>query len=104
MDGMSNPMAINTSTASPYFMAAWIGFYRWHTPGLRGGSNGTIRFQGDNEMQPDAMLLCDKNRHGDWEGRLNLWFHQRSTQYIGHPRDQVMDLRYFPHDGLREAA
>lgn len=56
------------------------------------------------EMLPDAMLLCDKNRHGDWEGRLNLWFHHRSTQFIGHPRDTVMNLSAFPHDGLREAA
>ena len=56
------------------------------------------------EMIPDAMLLCDKNRHGDWEGRLNLWFHHRSTQYISHPRDTVMDLAQYPHDGLRAAA
>lgn len=56
-----------------------------------------------NEMDPDAMLLCDKNRHGDWEGRMNLWFHHRSTQYIGHPRDQVMDLSVYPHAGQRVA-
>lgn len=51
-----------------------------------------------DEMKPDAMLLCDKNRHGDWEGRLGLWFHYRSTQYIAHPRDSAMDLSAYPHE------
>lgn len=51
-----------------------------------------------DEKMPDALLLCDKNRHGDWEGRIGLWFHHRSTQYIAHPRDPAMDLRTYPHD------
>lgn len=45
---------------------------------------------------PDAMLLCDKNRHGDWEGRISLWFHHRSTQFVGHPRDAALDLSKGP--------
>lgn len=55
-------------------------------------------------MQPDALLLCEKNRHGDWEGRMSLWFHGRSTQYIGHPEDPAMNLRTFPHDASRYEA
>lgn len=53
------------------------------------------------EMDPDAFLLCDKNRHGDWEGRISLWFHQRSTQFIAHPRDTAMTMAAWPHDANR---
>jgi twinkle protein len=24
--------------------------------------------------EPDAMLICDKQRNGEWEGRIGLWF------------------------------
>lgn len=38
-----------------------------------------------DEGQPDFMLICDKNRHGAWEGRIPLWgnvhaWHFRGTQ------------------------
>lgn len=32
---------------------------------------------------PDAMLICDKNRHGEWEGSIALWYHAPSLQYVG---------------------
>lgn len=36
-----------------------------------------------NPNDPDAVLICDKQRHGTgWEGLLNLNYHQRSMQYI----------------------
>jgi len=31
--------------------------------------------------RPDALLLCDKQREGDWEGKTALWFDVRSYQY-----------------------
>ena len=34
----------------------------------------------------DALLVCDKNRHGEWEGRVALWYHASSLQYTGDPR------------------
>lgn len=38
---------------------------------------------GKFEDAPDAMLICDKQRHGTgWEGVLNLNYHGRSQQYI----------------------
>lgn len=49
------------------------------------------------EMTPDAMLMCEKNRHGDWEGRIGLWWHHRSTQFVEHPRDAAMNLATYPH-------
>lgn len=38
-----------------------------------------------DEGQPDFILICDKNRHGAWEGRIPLWgsvdaWHFRGTQ------------------------
>jgi twinkle protein len=38
-----------------------------------------------HEHEPDAMLICDKQRHGSgWEGVINLNYHQRSQQYTDH--------------------
>lgn len=30
---------------------------------------------------PDCILACEKQRHGEWEGRTALWFHKPSFQY-----------------------
>lgn len=31
--------------------------------------------------EPDAALICCKQRHGEWEGGINLWFHKESQQF-----------------------
>jgi twinkle protein len=31
--------------------------------------------------RPDAILTCDKARHGEWEGRINLWFSPGTMQF-----------------------
>ncbi len=31
---------------------------------------------------PDAMLICDKQRNGAWEGKIRLWFHNPSLQFV----------------------
>jgi len=36
-----------------------------------------------DEESPDAMVACEKQRNGDWEGRIALWFHGASQQYLG---------------------
>lgn len=54
-----------------------------------------------HELEPDALLIVDKNRHLGWEGKVSLWFHHRSTQYIAHPRDMAMSFLKFPHDHSR---
>lgn len=30
----------------------------------------------------DALLIVDKHRHGDWEGRIPLWFDRASQSYV----------------------
>jgi twinkle protein len=32
--------------------------------------------------QPDSMLICSKQRHGDWEGKVGLWLHHESMAFI----------------------
>lgn len=32
--------------------------------------------------EPDAALICCKQRHGEWEGGVNLWFDRDSQQYL----------------------
>jgi twinkle protein len=48
--------------------------------------------------QPDAVLICDKQRHGSgWEGLQNLAFHGRSMQYIERG-SSATNLRIYPHE------
>jgi twinkle protein len=35
------------------------------------------------EMEPDTRLLCVKQRHGEWEGIINLWFDKPTQQFMG---------------------
>lgn len=32
--------------------------------------------------EPDALLVCEKQRHGEWEGKVALWYHAPSMQYV----------------------
>jgi twinkle protein len=34
---------------------------------------------------PDVILRCDKQREGDWEGAIGLWFVESSLQFSGTP-------------------
>jgi len=37
------------------------------------------------KLEPDGSVRVAKQRHGEWEGKINLWFHKPSTQYISGP-------------------
>jgi twinkle protein len=39
-----------------------------------------------NEGEPDALLVCEKQRNGEWEGKIALWFDPASQQYLGAPK------------------
>jgi len=32
--------------------------------------------------EPDAVVRCDKQRHGEWEGKILLWYDRDSMQYV----------------------
>lgn len=34
------------------------------------------------EGVPDAMLICDKQRNGDWEGRTKLWYERHTMRFV----------------------
>ncbi len=36
-----------------------------------------------DESAPDALLIVEKQRHGEWEGKIALWFDAPSMQYVG---------------------
>lgn len=40
-------------------------------------TNGTV-----DESNFDALLCCEKQRNGEWEGRFPLWFDENSQQYL----------------------
>lgn len=33
-------------------------------------------------QDPDALLICDKQRNGEWEGRIGLWFLPAAMQFV----------------------
>jgi len=47
-------------------------------------TNGVV-----DETIPDALLSCEKQRNGEWEGRIPLWFHGDSQQYLEVVRGQI---------------
>lgn len=46
-----------------------------------------------DETEPDAVLACDKQRNGEWEGRVGFFFERASLQFVesfqGHPLDLI---------------
>lgn len=46
------------------------------------------RLQGE----PDCLLTCCKQRHGEWEGAIQLWFDKASLQYLGASNEKPQPL------------
>lgn len=45
-----------------------------------------------NESEPDAVLICDKQRNGDWEGKVGFWFDPASLQFVEHHNGLPFDM------------
>lgn len=39
--------------------------------------------------ESDCILRCDKQRNGEWEGKVALWFDRKSFQYLGSANAKV---------------
>ncbi len=39
--------------------------------------------------KPDALLICDKQRHGEWEGNIALWHDKGSMSFRGEQRKSI---------------
>ena len=46
--------------------------------------------------EPDSMLICDKQRNGEWEGQIGLWFDANSQQFLGAHGDEPLSLYLHP--------
>ena len=56
-DLMASPVSFEEHSAPHFDLITWLGLYRSMTRGVRGGDNGTIRFDPKTLPQPDALLL-----------------------------------------------
>jgi len=50
--------------------------------------------------KPDALLTCDKQREGEWEGRVGLFFDKASLRFYDNP--EHVDLKYHDIDFQEE--
>lgn len=51
-----------------------------------------------DDKDPDALLICDKQRNGEWEGSIGLWFDRQSMQYVGNAGDEPLIMYRHPED------
>jgi Uma2 family endonuclease len=61
---MPSPVTFEEHGAPQFDLIGLFSFYRFSTPGIRGGDNATVRLDLDNEPQPDALLFIEPARGG----------------------------------------
>ena len=49
-----------------------------------------------DEKEPDALLICDKQRNGDLEGSIGLWYDKGSQQFLAAQGDEPLLLYRTP--------
>jgi twinkle protein len=42
--------------------------------------------------QSDGMLIVDKQRNGEWDGSISLWYHRDSMQFVAKPDGRAIDF------------
>lgn len=52
-----------------------------------------------DDSKPDALFICDKQRNHDWEGRIKLWYHPASQQFVESPDAAPVQFVKFPERG-----
>ena len=55
------------------------------------GETLTVR-EAESLEQPDVTIAVDKQRNGDWEGTIALWYHKGAKQYCADSRLGLMDF------------
>lgn len=61
---MASPLRFRSHGEPHAQINTWLGVYRAATPGVLVADNTTVRLDGENEPQPDAILLIDPNLGG----------------------------------------
>lgn len=49
-----------------------------------------------SQSDPDCLLICDKQRNGEWEGRIALWYEPASQQFVEHSGGNPMNMLAVP--------
>ena len=55
-----------------------------------------------SDTEPDAKLLVDKQRNGDWEGLIGLWFLPQSQQFVAGHNHKAMTFYQAPQEEFDE--
>lgn len=50
------------------------------------------------QKQPDCVVRCDKQRNGEWEGKILLWYDRDSQQYVAEDGAPHIDFMYRPEE------
>ncbi|NET40833.1 Uma2 family endonuclease [Okeania sp. SIO2B3] len=58
---MASPLRITQHGEPHASIMGWLLLYRASTPGVQLGDNSTVRLDGDNEPQPDALLRIEND-------------------------------------------
>jgi len=58
----------------------------------------------DESAKPDALLLCAKQRNGDDEPRIALWFDRDSHQFLGSPKSRPKQYVEFTAASVEQSA
>jgi Uma2 family endonuclease len=61
---MPSPVRIDQHGRPHSHIVTWLGVYLAATPGVDSGDNSTVRLEGDNEPQPDALLRLEPTHGG----------------------------------------
>lgn len=64
-------------------------FSVWRNKKKEGGEDSPIRY--------DAILNCDKQRHGEWEGALGFYFDRDSFQYLDEEHESARRMDFLIH-------
>ena len=51
-----------------------------------------------SDGEPDTKLICDKQRNGEWEGVIGLWYEPNSQQFVAAAGDEPMVLYRHPEE------
>ena len=62
------------------------------------GKEGAIkRGESHDASEPDALLICAKQRNGEDEPLIQLWFDKETHQFVGNHGDRPVSFDSWPH-------
>ena len=47
----------------------------------------------EEQVKPDCLLVCQKHRHGEWEGKITLWYKKNCYFYCPDDSYRTYDIR-----------